>query len=237
MAKINEFIASMAKARGFARASQYEVRFSFPPELTIIEKNFGQQLSLHCDSISMPGHDLTTQKRQYGSEPARDMVTGHGYEGLIQSTFYLDSKLNELQVFEQWQALAANTSTNKANYYDDYVGTMEIYQMGSAEFKNNMALSGQNSKGSQTGTKIDAQDFGVPLDDFPVSGLRLNIKEEAKYAIRVNEVYPATIADIEYAYGSKNTVLKVNVGWNYRNWKNITHKLSSFELHGSAYDN
>ena len=36
----------------------------------------------------MPGHDLQTQSIQYGSEPAVDMVTGHGYEG-SNSSFFL----------------------------------------------------------------------------------------------------------------------------------------------------
>ena len=236
---INEFISSMAKARGYARANQYEVVLNLPPMLHNLQANYGRQLTLHCDSVSMPGHDLQTQSRQYGSEPAIDMVTSHGYQGMIQASFYLDSRLNERHIFETWQEMAVSSgntatigqrSTHKANYYDDYAsGSMEIYQFASSDFKNNLALSGQNSKGSQTGTKIDAQDYGVNLDGFPVKGLHMNIKGEAKYAIKATEVYPATISDIEYAYASDNTILKVNVGFNFKQWRNISHTLKGFQ--------
>jgi len=229
---INEFISSMAKARGYARASQYEVVINLPAALRNVQATFGRQLSLHCDSISMPGHDLQTQSRQYGSEPARDMATSHGYEGKVQASFYMDSKLHERQIFELWQELAVNTSFHKANYYDDYAGdtSLEIYQLGSSDFKNNMALSGQDSKaGLLRDKEIDAQDFGVGLDDFPVKGLSMNIKSQANYAVKVEEVYPATISDVEYAYASSNEILKVNVGFNFRKWRNISHTLPGYQ--------
>ena len=88
-----------------------------------------QQVNLHCNSISMPGHDLQAQDVQHGSAPGRQMVTSHDYAGTIAATFYLDSHLRERHFFEKWQELAVSTSTHKANYYDDYVGTMEILQL------------------------------------------------------------------------------------------------------------
>ena len=42
-----------------------------------------------------------------------------------------DKYLREKQFFEMWQKLAVNTISHKANYYDNYVGKMEIYQLGS----------------------------------------------------------------------------------------------------------
>ena len=68
---------------------------------------------------------------RYGSEPTRNQVTSHGFAGNIVCTFYLDKYLRERQFFEMWQKLAVNTISHKANYYDNYVGKMEIYQLGS----------------------------------------------------------------------------------------------------------
>ena len=92
---------------------------------------FGEQVNMNCDSVVMPGVDLQTQEVQYGSEPARNQVTSHGFAGNIVATFYADKYLRERQFFEMWQKLAVNTISHKANYYDNYVGKMEIYQLGS----------------------------------------------------------------------------------------------------------
>ena len=95
-----------------------------------LTQTIGRQLNIMCDSVVMPGVDLQTQEIQYGSEPTRNMVTSHGFAGNIVATFYADKYLRERQFFEFWQKLAVNTISHKANYYDNYVGKMHIYQLG-----------------------------------------------------------------------------------------------------------
>jgi len=94
-----------------------------------LHKQLGQQVNLHCNTVSMPGHDLQAQDQQHGSAPGRQIVTSHDYAGTIAASFYLDSHMRERHFFEQWQKMAVNTNTHKANYYDDYIGTMEIFQL------------------------------------------------------------------------------------------------------------
>ena len=228
MADINGFIASMNKARGFARANQYEVKINLPPMLHDVQANFGKQLTLHCDSISMPGHDLQTQSRQYGSEPTRDMVTSHGYEGAVQATFYLDTKLNELQLFQLWQEMAVSTSNNKATYYDDYIGDMSIFQMSGEKATLTLAFDERSSDILRGGRKEGYESEAYGHQNTITKHIPIQT-EDAKYAVKVEEVYPATIGDIEYAYASDNTILKVSVGFNFRKWRNITSELRSFQ--------
>ena len=95
-----------------------------------LTQTIGRQLNIMCDSVTMPGVDLTSQEVQYGSEPVRNFVTGHQFSGNINATFYADKYLRERQFFEMWQKLAVNTISHKANYYDNYVGKMHIYQLG-----------------------------------------------------------------------------------------------------------
>ena len=95
-----------------------------------LNQTIGRQINIHCDTVVMPGHDLQTQAIQYGSEPERNQVTAHGFAGNIIATFYADKYLRERAFFELWQKLAVNTTSHKANYYDDYVGKMHIYQLG-----------------------------------------------------------------------------------------------------------
>lgn len=156
---INKFISTMSKARGFARPSQFEIVINPPLFSEFTERlvqgenrqlgqnqvhvnnrvalsemsSVNKQLVLQCSSVSMPAHDLQTQNRAYGSEPGREMVQTHGYAGTIDCSFYLSTDLREKHYFELWQSLAVDNFTHKANYYDDYIGSMEIYQLSSSE--------------------------------------------------------------------------------------------------------
>ena len=99
-------------------------------QLNSITNTLGRQVMIHCDTVTFPGVDLQTQEIQYGSAPAFNQVTGHGFAGNIVATFYADKYLRERQFFEQWQKLAVDTVSHKANYYDKYVGKMHMYQLG-----------------------------------------------------------------------------------------------------------
>ena len=216
---IGRFRAAMAKAEGYARPAKFAVKLFLPANLSKLANqkdlsNFvdtdprgqfsnmqpsamnpdhatmqdlatqmGSQINIHCDSVSMPGKDLVTQKKQFGNEPEVDMVTGHQYAGTINASFYADKYLRERQFMELWQKMAINNTTNEAYYYDDYTGKMQIYQLGS--------LDGEGDR------------------DVPT------------YGIEATEVYPATISAVDYNYAGNN-IVKINVGFNYKQWYNLT---------------
>ena len=93
-----------------------------------LSKSMGRQMNIHCDSISMPGHDLqSVDHTTFG--PKRVIPVGHGFDGTITASFYADLYLRERHYLEAWQKMAVNNLTHKANYYDDYVGSMKIYQL------------------------------------------------------------------------------------------------------------
>ena len=185
---IQNFIASMNASGGFARTSKYAVLITPPANIETdsgsalqfsqFSNQVGRQVNLHCNSISMPGHDLQAEEQQHGSAPGRLIVRSHDYEGTIDASFYLDTHLRERHFFEQWQKMAVNTNTHKANYYDSYIGTMEIFQ--------------------------------------------LDGKGEITYGIKATEVYPSTIAGIEYAYANTNQIALQSVKFQYRQWFNMT---------------
>ena len=99
-------------------------------QLNSITNTLGRQVMIHCDTVTFPGVDLQTQEIQYGSAPSYNQVTSHGFAGNIVATFYADKYLRERQFFEQWQKLAVDTVSHKANYYNNYVGKMHMYQLG-----------------------------------------------------------------------------------------------------------
>ena len=155
---IGRFRSMMAKSEGYARTTRFAIRLSLPTNLADIvspQRNpndnrrtsedpnaasmhqlsteMGKQVNIHCDSISMPGVDLQTQKIQYGSAPEYDLVQARAFTGQINASFYADKYLRERQFFEMWQKMAVNRITHKANYYDNYIGKMQIYQLGSLD--------------------------------------------------------------------------------------------------------
>ena len=155
---IGRFRAAINQSEGFARPSRYAIRL-FPPsilssvvqdqnstvnrggsqfhpsqgnrgsDVQSLTNSIGRQVNIMCDTVNMPGVDLQTQEIQYGSEPNYNQVTSHGFAGNIVATFYADKYLRERQFFEHWQKLVVDTISHKANYYDNYVGKMHIYQL------------------------------------------------------------------------------------------------------------
>ena len=156
-----------------------------------LQAGFGRQVQINCDSVVMPGRSMETQDVQYGSEPVRSMVQTHTYEGPIEASFYGDKYLRERQFFEAWQRMCVGEHTHKANYYDNYVGKMHIYQLGADSEVNR---------------------------DMPA------------YAIEAMEVYPATIGTVNYSYGASNQIVKVNVSFAYKYWRNLGTDTSSLEF-------
>ena len=239
MGQIDKFRAAMASAKGFARPSKFAVRINPPntfrsiPTYTakgqevstentqflnsrraLMELNNSMrgQINLFCSSIEMPGHDLQTQQIQHGSAPVRDMVTSHGFEGMITASFYLSEDLKERHFFEQWQRMAVNVDSHKANFYDDYIGSMEIFQL-----SNQADFAAIGNPSSYLATKVQ----GVFDKYFDI--------DMAEYGIVASEVYPATISGIEYSYERGNQIATMAVGFNYREWRNLGNKDSRFK--------
>jgi len=203
MGAIDSFISSMNKSEGFARPANYEVVFNFP--VGINQPIRGEQLSLHCSTITWPGHDLQVQSRKLASEPARNLVQSHAFAGTIDAIFYLSADHRERFLLEQWQELAVNRYTHKANYYNEYVGGMQIYQLGAAKATRTFTTEGAPIKGNPHVDKEADKHFHQ----------KTNIAIR-KYGVDVMEVYPATIALSEYMYESANMIQTLAVTFNYR---------------------
>ena len=205
MGAISNFHAQISKADGLARIARYRVLLT--PPAGVGTKSMQETTNLFCSSITMPGHDLQTSTVKHGTEINREMVVGHGYEGTIEATFYLDQELDLKTYLDNWQEAAVSTTRNTVSYYEvdgvkQYVGSMQIFQLGS------------KSTG-QTRFEFNSN-----------SGFSMNKKMHAEaervYGINVEEVFPTTIAPIEYAYATVDEVALLTVSFQYRKWTEIT---------------
>ena len=143
---LNELLASFRDPDGgMALLSSYEVLF-LPPSGTratspgastnlfsqvLLGQVGGQEqreVGYQCNSIAFParGIDTTPDENIYG--PARKIASGYTYAP-ITGKFYCHNDMREKKFFETWQRLAYNPQTFAMGYYDDYVGTIQIYQL------------------------------------------------------------------------------------------------------------
>ena len=208
---INEFQSLMSRAAGFARPTRYQVMLTAPVPLGL--PHHAREMSLLCDTIVMPGHDLQTHSAKYGTGIATEMVTGHGYEGTIEATFYCDVDMGIKTYFEKWQEQAISTTRNTVRYYKDnsgnynYAGTMKIYQLGS------------HNEPKKTNVR---EQYGVhPLEESEQRADRMHYAAAKTYGMEVEEVYPTTIGQIEYAYATVDAVVLLPVSFQYRRWTEI----------------
>jgi len=180
-AVLNELLSSTHDKNGMAFPSRYEVLF-LPPSgtrgtggigastnlfsQTLLGQVGGQDtkdVSYQCNSIEFPGRNLTTTTDENIYGPTREIVDGFTY-GDVTGKFYCHNDMREKKFFETWQRLAYNPQTFAVNYYDDYTGTVQIYQLdarGNRSYGCELvecfpkAISGQTLDGSQAGNVLE----------------------------------------------------------------------------------
>ena len=156
---IQRFLSQVNQGEGFARTNRYIVRinppatdktiktFAGPPnrgEQTIsaayggkneLESNqLLENVDMMCNKVTMPNRDVNTQtNRTYG--PARRMPYAYSFSGEIELSFYGDKFLRQRLFFENWQKKIFDISTHNMNFYNDYVGSMDIMQLGQFDAK------------------------------------------------------------------------------------------------------
>ena len=224
MPAITDFISLMNRQHGFARSARYEVVL-YPPKGINLPDHITRDISLQCDTIAMPGHDLNTHSAKYGTGLETMMVNGHKFEGSIAATFYLDTNFETKSYFNLWQHAAVNTATNKVSYYKNdkplpgesvynYAGSMEIYQLSSdygGVKSMNSPFDGQNYTGK----------FEGPRNSYRNKRQVGQMVTKRTAGMLVEEVYPETIGQIEYAYASTDTIALLPVEFQYRKWKTM----------------
>ena len=143
---LNAFLQHNASRDGYAKANRYEVVILLPSGVTsgdfqgageaamatnVLSRLSGEtarRISFRCDSISIPGRNLRTQMNGNIYGPPHEIVQGQTFAP-VEATFYCGSDLAERYFFEQWQKVSYNSDTHNINYYKEYVGSVDIYQL------------------------------------------------------------------------------------------------------------
>ena len=113
------------RQHSYAAPNRFEVRITTPAGIGLAET--ARRISLRCETINLPGRNLTTSPDNLTYGPTREVVDGITYAEDITITFNASSGLEERIFFEKWQELAFDRKTWNLGYYEDYIGEIDIY--------------------------------------------------------------------------------------------------------------
>lgn len=142
---VNAFLQQSASRDGYAKANRYEVLIFLPTgasgtssqdagdaalngNILKLRGEVSRRISFRCDTISIPGRNLRTQMNGNIYGPPHEMVQGQTFAP-ISASFYCGTDMAERYFFEEWQKVSYNPDTYNVNYYKEYVGALEIYQL------------------------------------------------------------------------------------------------------------
>ena len=155
---IGRFMAGISQGEGMARQTRFLVRFNIPNKLQLQKSDVnaselsfvptgqqgvnslgGQELArnvgMMCNNITMPSRDVNTKDHiTYG--PRRQMPYAYSFTGSVNLTVFGDKFLRQRMFFETWQKMIFDRNTHNLNYYDDYTGSVDIFQLGSFDAEN-----------------------------------------------------------------------------------------------------
>ena len=124
-ASLREFISTFSTDVGHAQPNKYVVQI-FPPE-DHSDHSDSRAISLRCESVTLPGRNLSSTPDSNVHGPLREVVNNVNYADSVAMVFQASADLRERVFFENWQYTAFNPKTWNVRYYHDYTGTVELY--------------------------------------------------------------------------------------------------------------
>ena len=114
---------SQTKA-SFARPSLFEVKITPPPGFGMTEamNPVNRVINLNCYNAQIPGISLATTDKDIGY---RSVAYQKLYDDVLLS-FYCRETFEELKFMQDWMELISNPVTNRFEYYQNYVTTINI---------------------------------------------------------------------------------------------------------------
>jgi len=214
---IGRFRAAMASANGYARAARFAVRL-FPPVglAKLVEEQNGAVYS-----------EGSSEEADKANDKANRVPTGKHMNDLTQSlgrqiNIHCDSVSmpgKDLQTQtvqygsapEQDQVVAHGYGgqINASFYADSFLRERHFFEMWQK-----MTVNHTTHKAKYYDDYVGKMQIYQLASD--------NLQDQPSYGIEATDVYPATISAVEYSYGSSNTLVKINIGFNYRRWWNMT---------------
>ena len=215
---IGRFRAAMGKSEGFARPARFAVRIILPsnveklaeeaikpnPNSVEVQQGFGMGSDDSLDQVA-----LRQLERNDGSQVniMCDSISmpAHDLQSEEHVTYGPPSQIVTGHGF---------TGTIGASFYaDKYLRErhfFESWQKMAVDMKTHRVGYLKDYAGKIQIFQLGSHDEGGGDRDVPT------------YGIEAIECYPETVSAIEYNYGTTNQIVKINVGFQYKQWFNMT---------------
>jgi len=125
---LENFAASISKT-GIARPNRFEAEILFPAAVESVYGGSGRAVSIRVKSLTLPGKNISTVTNDTIYGPTHELAAGLTYADEITFTFLLSSDLNEKRRFDTWQNWIYSQRTFNMNFYEEYISTINIYQL------------------------------------------------------------------------------------------------------------
>ena len=121
---IDDLTAMIRKRSGFAKPNRFEVKFTLP---NTISDDGGRDLTLLCESASMPGKQIMTfEWAAFG----HSIKVPHNFiQEDVSCIFNLTNDFYAKDIFDKWQNLVIDNENYSINYDDVFKSNMTIIQL------------------------------------------------------------------------------------------------------------
>ena len=136
-AVLNDILSSYHNNNGYAQPNRFDVVITPPAKVGgggnenvfsgMDRKSDIRDISMRCESVQLPGRNLSTSPDNNIYGPTREIVEGVTYAEDLNMTFQASSGLDERVFFENWQRQAFDEKTWNIGYYNDYIGNIDIF--------------------------------------------------------------------------------------------------------------
>jgi hypothetical protein len=206
--KTIDILLSEIRSNGVVKTNQFEVHINFPQSF---DTRRDRSITLRAQSVFMPGTNLSTVTDNNIYGPDRNIVSGVTYANEVVVTFLLDSQMKIRTYFEDWQKLTYDETSWNVKYYDDYVGTVDIFNL-------------SNKLGTSNAFKSSGFLESAFLQIYSALG---NPKDIPDYGLRCWQAYPINIGQVEFSSTDANTLGTIDIGFSFRYTTNIDRMGSS----------
>jgi hypothetical protein len=228
---IGRFRSAINAGEGFARPSRFAIRV-FPPVNLEDQITHGQRATYNNGQVSSPQQYDGVPMGDFDNPPSgkymNDLISTYGRginincDSIVMPTKQMQSQ--EVQYGSEPVRSMVQThefpGTITASFYaDKYLRERQFF-----EAWQKMCVGEHTHKANYYDSYIGKMHIYQLGADSEVS------RDMPTYAVEAMEVYPSQIGSIDYAYGKTNEVVKINVEFAYKYWRNMASTTQSLSF-------
>lgn len=123
---IDTFVTKL-RQKDLARPAHFKFRFAPLFRNTLLNDRI-QDVNFLCDSTSFPDMSVEAKEGKVGTDWPYSIATGLNY-AQFSAGFLCQGDMMQRVFFEDWMKLIYDGPTGQAHYYNDYVTSVEIFQL------------------------------------------------------------------------------------------------------------